>query len=150
MVRTTTPTYRFHDARLIISPNPSLKFSPPFLPVSTLPTNTKAFFDSLRRLVPFARFLLWSSIVTPLAKWEKSDGVSLIWRWTFCQCRYSKVSNETRSWFSWYDVAMIENDWTLILLYSIVRLLWKNLSILYKTVFLQNYFFRNNFFKMTV
>lgn len=94
-MRTTTPTYRFHNARLIISTNPSLKFSPPFLPEApshrlTLPTNTEAFFDSLRRLVPFARFLLWSSIVTPLAKWEKSDGISLTWRLPFANADIPK------------------------------------------------------------
>lgn len=80
------------DARLIIFTNSLLKFSPPFLlEVPFQPTNTEEFFDSLRRrLEPFARFLLWSSIVTPFAKWEKSDGVSLTWRLPFADADIPK------------------------------------------------------------
>lgn len=101
------------DARLIISMNSLLKFSPPFLPEAPsqlhqiTPMSSSTVWDD--RLELFAHFLLWSSIVTPVAKWEKSDGVSLTRRLPFTDADISKF--EWDPWLIFMPRRNREIDW---------------------------------------
>jgi len=139
-VRTTIPTYRFHNARLIISTNPLLKFSLPFLPEAP---------SQLYQLTPRS-----SSICTFLAliidRYAARE-MRKVWRrfsdtkTTFHRCKYSKVRMRPAADFhsmsiSW-DCETIESDWPLIFLQLQVSF-EKSLSV-YKTVSLQNYLFRD-------